>query len=213
VSSSQTEQKLSKLEGLGQDLISADRDKKSAEACHKEARGKFMKTATLEAGKGALARTTVRVPLDYFERTGLTEEEWLATRHPLYVEITEEDERVDGAERVFLLEEDPQYRPVSVEVPFAQRAGDAVKRYSIGKTTSSGSPSLDLEALERDDPEVYAAITVEREIPAQTVVEPDADKLQALVAEQPEKVAVIQRNMIFPEPQAKLTPVREVKEA
>jgi hypothetical protein len=201
---SQTEDQAT-LEGAAAELAHADRAKKDSEAEHSRARGEFLRLATARAGEGTLARQTVRVPLDYFERTGMADLEYLLSRHPAQRLVESEDDGEAG-ERVFLLEEDPEYRPLSVSVEEGER------RLSVGRTVQTSKPTLDLESLRRDDPDLYDEIMVETVIPARTVSEPSGDKIQEVALRDPSKVAVIQRNTIVPAPSVRLTPIKEEKE-
>lgn len=89
-----------------------------------------------------LPTITMSVPLVFFERTGLSNEGFLATRFPAWELLHSEDE---DDHRVFVLKKLPAYAPYSV-------AGD---EYEISRSVSEMTPEVDWETMKAEDPNLF----------------------------------------------------------
>lgn len=193
---------------LIEDLAYADRAEKLAKARKSELREQLFHVATLENEDNILPRQTFTIPVGFLNKVGMPENIFLASRWPGWRKI--ESRRVNGDGEAlpngewveYLVEKDPAYLPWSVE---AQVDGLTIV---AGRSVQQKAPEIDQRTLQKDMPEVFDKIM-------KPVVnyEVDADKLQNLITDDPSMLAKIQLHFAYPDPIAKLSPIKEIKDA
>jgi hypothetical protein len=112
------------------------------------------------------------------------------------------DEDQNGKWIEYLLEKDPAYLPYSVE--FEDFEGIT---FTAGRTIQQNSPEIDQRTLQKDMPEVFDTI-----MKPKVVYEVDTDKLEALLAEEPELLSKLELHFAYPKPVTKLASIKEVSD-
>ena len=189
------------------DLAETYKVEKKAEKLKKDLRAALFHAATLDNSKGVLPRKTMRLPLGFLNKIGMQENHYLQSRHPGWRKV--ESRRINGAGVEdhtglwieFLLERDPAYLPYTIEA-----AGRGI-RVTAGRTIQQKSPEMDQRSLQKDLPEVFDKI-----MKPVVVYEVDTDKLKDLITKQPELLPEIERHFAYPDPVAKLSPIKEVED-
>lgn len=181
---------------ITKDLGDAYKRWKSGEKDKEARRKEFFAEATKEAAAGTLAQKTVQVA------EGVeTEEEaraWVGRQYPTWNVIDfdfDEDEEVLLA----LLEENPEY----IERVFINPEDGTV----YTKNVTSGSPYLDEEQLQAENPELWERISEEPPPPP-----PPPRRLLPSEKIDPDDLALMEKYMYPPQPQVKLLAPRKVKD-
>lgn len=192
---------------LIEDLAYADRAEKVAKARKSELREQLFHVATVENEDNVLPRQTFTIPVGFLNKVGMPENIFLASRWPGWRKL--ESRRVNGDGEAspggewveYLVEKDPAYLPWSVE---AHVDGITIV---AGRSVQQKAPEIDQRTLQKDMPEVFDKI-----MNPKVNYEVDADKLQNLITDDPSMLAKIQLHFAYPDPIAKLSPIKEVKD-
>lgn len=186
-----------RLEYLARQLVEIAEREKQIKAEKEEAREAFFNLVARKSDSHSPVEAirTIEVPLSYFETTGQTKEEFVASRFPGW--ITEHVERtITKPTVVFVLKRDPAYQTGSIEV-------DGVR---VSKVVSEYTPEVDWETLEKEDPMLFKKLAAPQ---IEYVLNEDA--LEKMMYETPEDLAVLQRHMKARKPSLKIT-TRKVKD-
>lgn len=138
--------------------------------------------------------TTVTVPQEFWEKTGLTESEFLATRFPTWeVEAAEYDDL--AGETTFILRKLPEFLPYKYEN----------EDYKLSYVATEPTPDIDWVTLGAERPDLFHKLAK----PVTTFVL-DEDKLVAMLEGEPEIIAVLTRHTHYSrEPQKRVT-IKEI---
>jgi hypothetical protein len=155
-----------------------------------------------DAGLGAnhiLPVRTVEIPESFFKATGLSQEEFVTRRFPgwkvEHVELNTVEKK-----RTFVLKRDTKYVAGVVDI---EDEGQTVR---VSKEVVEYSPEVDFESLKKERPDLYRKLkkTVKVDVL-------DDDKFEALLAEHPEELSVVERHLVVKEPALRAT-VKRVKD-
>jgi hypothetical protein len=187
---------MSELDGLMERLARLNRLEKSIEEKKKEARAELFIVAEIdyEDKRHLLPTTTVTVPKKFWEKTGMTEQDFLDSRFPTWeIEHAEYDD-VAG-ETTLILRKKPLFMPFSAE-------GD---EYRLSKTTTEPTPDVDWETLSAERPDLFKKLAK-----PVTTFELDGDKLLELMEDDRSIQSVLMRHTKYTrQPQQRVS----VKEA
>ena len=195
------------LETTVLELRYADRDEKAAKKRKEEAKETLFHIATVEGEKQILPQRVERIPVGFLNRIGMQEPDFIASRWPGWRKVESRKINDDGdpdtrGEWVeYLLERDPAAMAYTVEATDFEGI-----RISAGRQIQQKSPDIDQRTLQKDMPEIFDAIM--RPVISYEV---NVEKMQALLKERPDLLPKLQLHFAYPEPIAKLAPIRELK--
>jgi hypothetical protein len=122
--------------------------------------------------------TTVTVPKTFWYTTDMDPQEFLASRFPTWdLQYSEEDPIT--YETTFILRKKPEYMPFSYE-------DDNLK---LSKSSTEPTPEVDWETLKQEREDLFEQIVQET-----VVYELNGDRLQELINEDKETLAIFQRH-------------------
>lgn len=173
-------QNTDRLSTVIQDLKKINEDEKKLKADKENLRTELFKFATQDYDDKSylLPTTTISVPLEFWERTGLTETEFLSSRFPTW--DVEEAEYDDLAMRTtFILRKNPFYMPFKFEDD----------EFKLSKTTTEPTPDIDWITLAAERPDLFDSLAK----PVMTY-ELDGEELERMIAEDPEIISVLTRH-------------------
>ena len=188
-------------------LARADQKEKQAKKEKSDYRSQLFHIATLERGSAVLPQRTIKIPVGFLNKIGMQENHFLVSRYPGWRKIQSRKVNDAGVEDregkwiEYLLERDPALMPYTT-----QAKGDGFTVIA-GRSIQQNDPELDQRSLQKDLPEVYDAIMVPK-----VVYEVNEDKLKALLSERPDLLPQIELHLAYPNPIAKLTPIKEIAE-
>lgn len=135
-----------------------------------------------------LPRRIVNIPKDFFEKTELDPQEFIASRYPAwYAESFTETE--DSFNIVLRQSEYSADRDIEED------------DNRIVQSVTHGTPDIDFETLKKEDSDMYENIIKKREI-----IELDDDKLEDYLADHPRGLGVLERHLVPKVPSIKITP-------
>lgn len=129
------------LEFLAQRQMRISKLLKRLDERKKKLREEFFEMADNQIPDHMLARTSVRVPKDFFVKTGLQQQEFLKSRFPSWNWIGAKDYDDDV---VFILVKKPEY--------VSYVGGEALQ---ISRSVSEMTPEIDWTTMEKADPELF----------------------------------------------------------
>lgn len=188
------------LKEVAKNLYEANLAEKEAKANREELRDEFFRLVLYEFKDSAfLPVRTIEVPHDFWAKTGLSKDDFVATRFPGW-EVEHIERNFADAVDVFIFKKDPAYMSSSVDVD-----ADGVP-VRVSKEISEFSPEIDWKTLEADQPDLFKLL-------AKKVIsyELDEDVLREVLATKPEILADLQRHFIVKKPIQKLT-ARRIKD-
>lgn len=135
---------------------------------------------------------TIEVPDVFFKTTGMSKEEFAATRFPGW-DVEHCEYNIAEEMTTFVLKRDPSYLPRVVE-------SDDVR---VSKVITEYSPVIDWDSLEKERPDLHDKLVRRVE-----VKELDDAALERLVHEQPEELATLERHLRVKSPVVKIQPTK-----
>jgi hypothetical protein len=172
------------LENLAKNLAKAKEAEKKAKFARETAQGAFFKAVAeewREKKKSLRPVTTITVPADFWDKTGMSVDEFLDTRFPGW-----ELERVSDDNLV--LRKLPEYMPSEINV-------DGTK---VTKTVSEYTPVIDWDSLAKELPDLFEILAFPK-----TEYVLDEVELERLMEDRPEVTSELRRHMIVKPPALK----------
>jgi len=143
---------------------------------------------------------SIEIPDEFFHSTGLSKEEFVASRFPGWnVEHLEKD--IAKNTTSFVLRRDPNYIPYSIVVD-----EDEESELRVSKSIAEYNPEIDWDAMMASDPDLFEKIAWPKKIE----YEMNEEEFKKLIEEEPEILAEIQRYLTVHKPAIKFS-ARRVK--
>lgn len=132
---------------------------------------------------------TAEVPLEFFECTGISYDEFIETRYPGWI-IEHLERNITTDNVVFVLRRDPMYVTDKVVIDNIQ----------VSKVVAEYTPEIDWESLEKENPEL-----LERISRTEVIRKIDDDKMQEMMEHSPADLAILRRHTKVRKPSLKVT--------
>lgn len=146
----------------------------------------------------SLPTKRIEVALDFFTTCNIDPEDFLITRYPSW-DLVEYGIDEEARTAVFQLRKNPEYTSFLYQPPG--------ENWKIGREIQEYDPSLDIETLKLEDPELVSRLVVEH-----VTYKLDPDALAIVMQTEPEKLAVLERHLTAKKPAQKLSPARKTEE-
>lgn len=145
-----------------------------------------------------MAVKTIEVPQEFFEKTGMSMEDFVKSRFPNW-DVEHIEKNTATGVTVIVLKQNYKYIPGTVDID----DGDKVIR--VSKEISEYTPDIDWDTLQQERPDIFKEI-------AKKVITYEIDEkgFSDFVAEKPEDLATLQRHMKVRSPSIRAT-ARRVK--
>lgn len=144
---------------------------------------------------------TIEIPGEFWDRTGMSMEDFIATRFPNWdVEHIERD--ISTGKTTFVLKQNYKYVSGVVDVNDTE---DENKIIRVSKEVSEFTPEIDWDSLRRERSDLW-----ERLADPKIVYEINEDEFDKLVENNPEELATLQRHMKVKPPTIRTT-ARRIK--
>jgi hypothetical protein len=192
-----------RLEHLAKNIYSMKGTIKEVESNLKEQREKFFELLedNLASQEHLLPVQTIEIPQEFFERTGMSEQDFVASRFPGW-QVEHVEKNISTGMHTFILKKDKRYIPSVVETTY----GDGKIR--VSKEIMEYEPEIDWDTLAAEDPELYEQICYEEEVVVQQL---DEQTFEQLIEESPEVLEKIRRHLKVRTPALKAT-ARTIKD-
>jgi hypothetical protein len=142
-----------------------------------------------EGKEWLLPTTTITVPKEFWVRTNLTPDEFIASRFPTWDLESREDD-VTMFTTTFVLRKKPLYMPYKYEND----------NYKLSKSVTEPTPEIDWETLKAEDSQIFDKITKEV-----VIYELDGEALEELMAEDDSIIPFLTRHTMYKrEPQQRV---------
>lgn len=140
---------MSNLENLVSDLYHVTAQEKELKVRKEELREELFKIADNEQPEHLLPVSTIEVPFEFFDKTGMTYEAFLQSRFPTW---DLQDYQVTETGVVFILRKGASYMPWKHEDEF----------YKVSKSPVEPTPELDWDTLATELPDLFGRIAKEK---------------------------------------------------
>jgi hypothetical protein len=192
-----------RLEHLAKNIYSMKGTIKEIERSLKEEREKFFELLedNLASQEHLLPVQTIEIPQEFFERTGMSEQDFVASRFPGW-QVEHVEKNISTGMHTFILKKDKRYIPSVVETTYG--AG----KIRVSKEIMEYEPEIDWDTLAAEDPELYEQICYEEEVVVQQL---DEQTFEQLIEESPEVLEKIRRHLKVRTPALKAT-ARTIKD-
>lgn len=185
-----------RLAEIAKELTSATYREREAKADREHAKEEFFRLIRdRHKNSDLLPVQTVEVPLDFFERTGMTKEEFAESRFPGWT-VEHCERNIAQSQIVFVLKRDASYIPDDIVV-------DGVK---VSKSIAEYTPEIDWDTLRIEDEALFDKLAE-----PQIVYNVNEENFERMMEESPEELAKLQRHLKLRKPALKVN-VREVKD-